>query len=65
MDHKITAIERAFQIARSGHAPSVQEIRYALQKEGYRASEIDGPSLSKQLMALITVAREKDNAHRT
>jgi hypothetical protein len=61
VDHKITAIERAFQIARSGHASSVAEIKEALRKEGYALEQISGPVLSKQLIAIIAVARE-DNA---
>jgi hypothetical protein len=58
VDHKITAIERAFQIAKSGHAPNVDQIKVALLNEGYPSGRIDGPSLSKQLTAIIAVARE-------
>jgi hypothetical protein len=65
MDPKLSAIERAFQIARSGHAPSVRDIKDALLKEGYPPGQIEGPSLSRQLMTIITVAREKDSIRRT
>jgi hypothetical protein len=65
MDPKLSAIERAFQIARTGHATSSQDIKYALIKEGYPPGQIEGPSLSRQLMAIITVAREKDSIRRT
>jgi hypothetical protein len=58
VDHKITAIERAFQIAKSGHAPNVDQIKVALLNEGYPSGRIDGPSLSKQLTAIIAVARK-------
>jgi hypothetical protein len=61
MDQKLTAIERAFQIAKSGHAPTVEHIKQALAKEGYAQGQINGPSLSRQLRALIKAAREKDN----
>jgi hypothetical protein len=65
MDPKLSTIERAFQIARSGHASNVQEIKDALRKEGYMPEQISGPVLSKQLLAIITVAREKDNVGRS
>ena len=58
MEHKTTALERAFQIARSGHAASVEEIRTALKKEGYLSSQVEGPHLSRQLRAIIKTARE-------
>jgi hypothetical protein len=65
MDHKLSAIERAFQIARTGHAPSVRDIKDALRKEGYPPGQIEGASLARQLTAIITVAREKDSIRRT
>jgi hypothetical protein len=65
MDPKLSAIERAFQIARSGHAPNVQDIKDALRKEGYSPEQISGSALSKQLTAIIAAAREKDNTRRT
>jgi hypothetical protein len=64
MDPKLSAIERAFQIARSGHASSVSEIKEVMRKEGYALEQISGLSLSRQLMAIITTARRKDNADR-
>jgi hypothetical protein len=59
MDPKLSAIERAFQIARSGQAPSVDDIKKALKKEGYPPGQIVGRSLARQLMAIITAARGK------
>jgi hypothetical protein len=64
MDHRITAIERAFQIARSAHTSSVAEIKEGLRKQGYAPEQISGPVLPKELIAIIAVAREKDNAER-
>jgi hypothetical protein len=61
VDHKITTLERAFQIARSGYASSVVEIKDALRKEGYSLEQISGRVLSKQLIAISAVAR-KDRA---
>jgi len=53
MDHSITAVERAFQLAKSSTCASVKEIRMRLSSEGYSASQVSGRVLSKQLKALI------------
>jgi len=53
MDSKVSAMERAFAIARSGQAATVKEIRLALHQEGYAAAQIEGPHLSAQLKAII------------
>jgi hypothetical protein len=58
MDHKLTAIERAFAMAGSGQAASVQDIKRALHKEGYAAAQIEGSHLTAQLRAIIKAARE-------
>ena len=57
MDHTITAIERAFELAKSGSCTSVQDIRKRLSAEGYPLGHITGRSLSKQLVELIKAAR--------
>ena len=54
----VSTLERAFEIARSGLARDVEEIRRALQREGYNAKEIEGPGLRKQLRGLTEAARE-------
>ena len=53
MDHDITAVERAFQLARSGACTCVKDIKERLMAEGYSADQISGRELSKQLEALI------------
>ncbi len=53
MDHRTTAIERAFQLAQSGQAASVSEIILSLKREGYSIDQIQGPSLRRQLADLI------------
>jgi hypothetical protein len=53
----VTSLERAFELARSGSVSTVEEIRFALKHEGYSVSEIRGPSLQKQLSALVRAAR--------
>jgi hypothetical protein len=53
MDHGITAVERAFQLARSSACTCVKDIKERLMAEGYSANQISGRVLSKQLQALI------------
>jgi hypothetical protein len=60
MDQKPSAIERAFIIARSGHATSVTDILLALHKEHYPTGSLEGPLLRKQLREAIKAAREKE-----
>jgi hypothetical protein len=57
MDHTVTALERAFVLARSGEYASVPDIRKRLAKEGYSVAQITGVALFKQLRALIRAAR--------
>ncbi len=53
MDPTITAVERAFQLAKSSTCSSVSDIKRRLAAEGYSASQISGRTLAKQLVALI------------
>lgn len=57
MDPNITALERAFQLARSGDYESVEGLKRQLSTEGYSASQVTGATLTKQLAALIREAR--------
>ena len=57
MDHTVTALERAFQLAKSGDYTSVTDIKKRLGAEGYSIAQITGRVLSKQLDALIKAAR--------
>jgi hypothetical protein len=60
MDPRVSAHERAFQLARSGRVANVDEIRKELKREGYDASAMDGgPTLGMQLRKLIREARER------
>jgi hypothetical protein len=56
MDHSITALERAFQLAKSGECRSVDEIRKKLSSEGYYAAQVTGKGLQRQLQGIITAA---------
>jgi hypothetical protein len=60
MDHRMTALERAFQLARSGHVSGLPEIVEALRGEGHSANQLQGPILRRQLADLIKAARERD-----
>ena len=53
MDSNTTALERAFELARSGTYSSVSEIKAKLNFEGYYGDQITGRQLAKQLGALI------------
>jgi hypothetical protein len=59
MDYNVTALERAFQLAKSGECASVGELRKRLKEEGYSVQKIVGRSLSRQLEALIKAAPAK------
>jgi hypothetical protein len=60
MDLKVSALERAFQLARSGQTASIDDIRKRLKREGYEENAVDGgPSLAAQLRKLIREAGER------
>ena len=66
MDHRMTALERAFDLAGSGQVSEYSEIIRAIRREGYFANQITGPALKRQLTGLIKTARERDLiVHRT
>ena len=56
----MTALERAFQLARSGQVSQLKEIVSALRREGYSPDQIQGRALRRQLADLIKTARERD-----
>jgi len=62
MDSDVTALERAFALAKSGVCATVGEIRVALKAEGYTIEQITGPALRKQLKALIDEHRTQRRA---
>ncbi|MDV3251703.1 hypothetical protein DevBK_10200 [Devosia sp. BK] len=53
MKPNITALERAFELAKSGKFASVTEVKQAIAREGYSASQLEGPMLARQLRALV------------
>ena len=54
----VRAVERAFQLARSGSVRDVAEIKRAMDREGYNPREIEGKTLHGQLRVLIKTARD-------
>jgi hypothetical protein len=60
MDHKMTALERAFQLARSGQVSRIAEIVGSLKRDGYSTDQIQGPVLRRQLRDLIMAARRDE-----
>jgi hypothetical protein len=60
MDRNVTALERAFQLAKSGGVVDLRDIRARLRREGYDEKAVDGgPSLTSQLKGLIKIARSE------
>jgi hypothetical protein len=62
MDQKLTTLERAFQIARSGDCEDIAGLKKRLNAEGYSSSQVEGPQLRRQLLALITQAKSSLNS---
>jgi len=61
MDPKVfSALERAFQLARSGQMTAIGDIEKQLEREGYdRTVVCGGPVLRGQMKKLIREARER------
>jgi hypothetical protein len=57
MSDRPTALERAFQLAKSGRPSTVDDIKKTLNSEGYFSDQIQGKALSNHLRALIQAAR--------
>jgi hypothetical protein len=57
MDQRMTELERAFQLAKSGRVAGLTDIITSLKRDGYPASQIEGPLLRRQLTDLIKAAR--------
>jgi hypothetical protein len=57
MDRRVSPLERAFQLARSGQVSKLDDLRKTLKQEGYDADALYvGKSLKKQLNDLIKAA---------
>ena len=60
MDSKKTPLQRAFEMARSGACMGLADLIRDLNKEGYDCRQVEGPSLKKQLSALIKERKATD-----
>ena len=52
-NYRVSALERAFELAQSGTIRDISQIKGVLAREGYDPSQIEGPVLIRQLRALI------------
>jgi hypothetical protein len=59
MDQKMTALERAFQLARSGRVAGLTDIISSLKRDGYSTNQIEGRVLKRKLADLIKAARKE------
>jgi hypothetical protein len=57
MHQRMTTMERAFHLARSGRFTTITEVATTLDREGYSANQIQGPLLKRQLTGLIKAVR--------
>src|SRR5262249_14502579 len=57
MDGRVTVLERAFDLARSGVHSSADDIRVQLRREGFDTRQVVGRTWMRQLNALIKSAR--------
>lgn len=55
-----TALERAFELARSGQFSSLEDIQLQLDREGLDPRTVVGPLLRKQLRDLICEAHPEE-----
>jgi len=50
---RVSQLERAFELARSGRCMSVADIKRKLREEGYQDDQVEGPVLFGQLNSLM------------
>jgi len=62
MEANLSALERAFRLARSGQVTDVKGIKVQLKREGYDLGQITGSVLIRQLQRVIRAAQSKPSA---
>jgi hypothetical protein len=62
MAYRPTALERAFELARSGSCADISDIRNRLKQEGHSDSQLVGPMLMKQLRELCAASDGRKEA---
>ena len=65
MNIRLTSLERAFELAKSGSCSTVSDIVRRLKQEGYAVTQVEGRTLKRQLEGLIRQAAEvqRDQPH--
>lgn len=53
MEPGITALERAFKLARSGKYATLTDLKSAVSREGYLADQLEGRLLARQLREIL------------
>lgn len=56
MEIRVSQLERAFELARSGRCTTVADIKRRLREEGYQDDQVEGPLLFGQLNSLMKKA---------
>ena len=59
MESNKTALERAFELARSGRYLRLEQLLRHLNKEGYLGEQVAGPAIRKQLNQAIKESRSR------
>jgi len=62
MEANLSALERAFRLARSGQVTDVKGIKVQLKREGYDLGQITGSVLVRQLQRVIRADQSKPSA---
>jgi hypothetical protein len=57
MNRPLTSLERAFELARSGTCLGISDLRRKLRAEGFSDLQLEGRTLTRQLVDLCTSAR--------
>lgn len=66
MEQNKTCIEMAFELAKSGKFTDFHHLEDRLRDAGYATAQLDGPSLRRQIRALLaTAAKTQATAART
>jgi len=59
MEPNKTAIERAFELARSGTVSNVSQLKDKVRAEGYDPDQLSGSELHRQFRGIIAQALKK------
>jgi hypothetical protein len=63
MELRMSALERAFELAKSGQVEGVKQLIARLKREGYDQRQVDGRYLRRQLADLMRESRGGSDGH--